>query len=73
MQIYVDPKYPTHALDSVQWQLRMLSCLLSQGGKSGIDLDEAALTGMCELLRTLGETVDEVGRLAGDALRRKAA
>ena len=73
MQIYVDPKYPTQALDSVQWQLRMLSCLLSQGGKSGIDLDEEALAGMCELLRALGETVDEVGRLAGDALRRKAA
>ena len=72
MQIYVDPKYPTQALDSVCWQLKMLRCLLSQDSKNGIDLDEDALAGMCELLNAMADCVTEVGQMAG-AMGRKAA
>jgi hypothetical protein len=72
MQIYVDPKYPTVALDAVRWQLSMLSCLLSQGGKDGIDLDDEALAGMCDLLRALANAVAEVGELAAPGDRRAA-
>jgi hypothetical protein len=72
MQIYVDPKHPTHALDSVRWQLKMLICLLSQDCKGSMFLDDEALVGMCELLHTLANTVTEVGELAAPANRRAA-
>jgi hypothetical protein len=73
MQIYVDPHYPTQALDSVRWQLKMLACFLSQGTKEGIDLTDEALAGICELLHACAEAVTEVGDLAGRASNRKAA
>jgi len=73
MQIYVDPQYPCQALDSVHWQLKMLTCLLSQGTEKGIDLDDGALAGICELLRAQAEAVLEVGEIAGALERRRAA
>ena len=72
MQIYVDPQYPTQALDAVRWQLKMLRCLLAQGGKDGVDLDEEAAAGLCELLSAMAECVTEVAEIAGNQTRRAA-
>lgn len=63
MQIYVDPSYPTQALDDVQMQLKMLRCLLSQGGDKGLDLDDEALSGMCALLTACAEAIQEAAEL----------
>ena len=63
MQIYVDPAHPAEALEHVQCQMKMLTCLLSQGGKEGIDLDDESLTGMCELLRACSGAVAEVAEM----------
>jgi len=57
LQFVVDPKNPLEGLEDCAVQLDMLTDLLCQGERGGVDLGEMASAGLADLLRAMSKAV----------------